>query len=181
MKIVLFSRLKSIDRYESTEFKAGGYKWKLVVFPNGNKMHNVDDHISLYLEMCGDKGIDPMCIVTVDYKFFLLNRHWKNYLVLKDANKEMKKYCIYQTIVGGLADFDRFIPLEDFSDAFNGYLVEDTCEFGAEVFISIRKRKGARELREYVNLNTFAYKHVRMVPIFSKLYDGFTEKKQVKC
>ncbi|KAK9910170.1 hypothetical protein M0R45_034143 [Rubus argutus] len=84
--------------------------------------------------MCGEKAIDAGCIVTVDYKFFLLRRqHQKNCVVLEDANKEVKKYCIYQTIIGGLVGFDRFIPLEDFSDASNGYLIDDMCKFGAEI------------------------------------------------
>ncbi|KAK9941670.1 hypothetical protein M0R45_007368 [Rubus argutus] len=180
MKIGLFSRLKSVDRYESTEFKAGGYKWKLVVFPNGNKKLGVDDHISLYLEMCGDKGIDPRHIVTINYKFFLLNRQRKNYLVVEHANKKAKKYCIHQTIIGGLAGFDRFIPLEDFSNASNGYLIDDTCEIGVEVYVSKMKREGAGQLRKFVNLKTVAYKHVWMVPNFSKLYAGFTQKNKSK-
>lgn len=31
--------------------------------------------------------------------------------------------------------FDQFIPLEAFNDASNGYLVDDTCVFVAEVLI----------------------------------------------
>ncbi|KAK9926233.1 hypothetical protein M0R45_023474 [Rubus argutus] len=116
------------------------------------------------------------CIVTIDYKFFLLNRHWKNYLVLEDANKEVKKYRVYKTIIGGLAGFDRFIPLEDFSDASNSYLVDDTCKFGAEVFVSKRRRKCAGDLHKYVNLNTVTYKYVWMIPNFSKLYAESAKK-----
>ncbi|KAM5568571.1 hypothetical protein ABKV19_016231 [Rosa sericea] len=170
MKIVSFSSLKSEDRYESGEFEIEGYKWKLVLFPSGNKKHNVNDHISLYLEMGGQKAIETGSIVTVDYKFFLLNRQKekKTYLVLEDANKKEKKYCFYRTIVGGLAGFDRFISIEDFTDAFNGYLIDDTCEFGADVFVSKSRRKGKGE-RVSMNLNTIMYKHTWKVTDFSKL------------
>ncbi|KAK9926992.1 hypothetical protein M0R45_024197 [Rubus argutus] len=120
--------------------------------------------------MCGDKGIDPKFFVIVDYKFFLLNGHEKNYLVFEDANKNMKKYCIFQTIIGGLAGFDQFIPLEDFSDASDGYLINDTCEFGVDLFVSKKKRRGATE--EFVCghiTNTVMYKYVWMIRNFSKL------------
>ncbi|KAL6190771.1 hypothetical protein ACLB2K_037165 [Fragaria x ananassa] len=170
MKIVSFSSLKSGDRYESAEFEIKGYKWKLVLFPSGNKKHNVKDNISLYLEMGGQKAIDSVSIVTVDYKFYLLNRQKekKTYLVLEDANKREKKYCFYRTIVGGLAGFDRFISLEDFTDASNGYLIDDTCEFGADVFVSKSRSKGKGELVS-MNLNTVMCKHTWKVTDFSKL------------
>ncbi|KAK9923464.1 hypothetical protein M0R45_031882 [Rubus argutus] len=81
-RVVLIS--KSENRYESEEFDVRGYKWKLVLFPTGNKKRNVTDHISLYLELGGQKPIAPKWIVTVDYKFFLLNRQKekKTYLIV---------------------------------------------------------------------------------------------------
>ncbi|KAK9215011.1 hypothetical protein WN944_007014 [Citrus x changshan-huyou] len=36
--------------------------------------------------------------------------------------------------------FDQFIPLEEFNDASNGYLVGDTCVFGAEVLVKERNK-----------------------------------------
>nr|XP_011464889.1 PREDICTED: ubiquitin carboxyl-terminal hydrolase 12-like [Fragaria vesca subsp. vesca] len=155
LKIMSFSSLKSEDRFESGYFEAGGYSWKLVLFPNGNKKRNVTDHISLYLEMAGEKPISTGLVVTVDYKLFLLNRQkeTKTYLVREDANKKEQKYCFYRTIVGGSAGFDRFISLEDFNNVCNGYLVDDQCEFGAEVFVS-EMRKGKGEMVA-MNLNTY--------------------------
>ncbi|XP_011033128.1 PREDICTED: TNF receptor-associated factor family protein DDB_G0272340-like [Populus euphratica] len=51
VKIELFSSLwkNAVETYESGVFEAGGYKWKLVLYPNGNKSNNVKDYISLYL------------------------------------------------------------------------------------------------------------------------------------
>ncbi|XP_061993354.1 uncharacterized protein LOC133711213 [Rosa rugosa] len=73
----LLTEYHGVDGYESKEFEAGGYIWKLVLYPNGNKKKNVEDHIS-------NKGM---------------------YLVLEG--------------------FDKLIPLEEFRDASNGYLVVD--------------------------------------------------------
>ncbi|KAH9687477.1 TRAF-like family protein [Citrus sinensis] len=36
--------------------------------------------------------------------------------------------------------FDQFIPLEEFNDASNGYLLGDTCVFGAEVLVKERNK-----------------------------------------
>lgn len=38
--------------------------------------------------------------------------------------------------------FDKFIPLETFNHASNGYLLEDCCVFGAEVFLMKSNGKG---------------------------------------
>ncbi|KAJ0092355.1 hypothetical protein Patl1_24775 [Pistacia atlantica] len=50
---------QSFEKYESAEFEAGGYKWKLVLHPNGNKSKNVEDHISLYLAMADATSLPP--------------------------------------------------------------------------------------------------------------------------
>ncbi|KAL6188405.1 hypothetical protein ACLB2K_039798 [Fragaria x ananassa] len=38
--------------------------------------------------------------------------------------------------------FDKLIPLEEFIDVSNGFLVDDTCVFGAEVFVCKERRTG---------------------------------------
>ncbi|XP_050380056.1 uncharacterized protein LOC126797475 [Argentina anserina] len=155
-----------MEKYESGEFEAGGYKWKLVLFPNGNKNHDVKDHISIYLEMGGKKAVKPGRSVTIDYKLFLLNQRKESYLVRENSNEE-KKYCIYRTIVGGLAGFDRFIPLKEFSDASNGYLIDDTCEFGAEVKVS--ETNLVKGECWFSIVNPVTYKYVWKITNFSAL------------
>lgn len=154
MKIRSFSLLKqSVDRYDSREFEAGGYKWKLVLFPNGNKSstkYNTEsDYISLYLEMAGEKPIEPGWEVTVDFKFFLLSHTRNIYCVVEEDNKKEKKHhCFYRTIVGGLAGFDRFVALKVFSNVSNGYLnADDSCVIGADVFVSKKRSKVVNEER----------------------------------
>ncbi|KAH9687492.1 TRAF-like family protein [Citrus sinensis] len=74
--------------------------------------------------------------------------------------------------------FDQFIPLKAFNDASNGYLVEDTCVFGAEVFVKERNIvKG-----ECLSMEKYAYssKYVWKVENFSKLDKGRQES-QVFC
>uniref|UniRef100_A0A6N2M1M2 MATH domain-containing protein n=1 Tax=Salix viminalis TaxID=40686 RepID=A0A6N2M1M2_SALVM len=57
-KIDSFSVLSEMvdNSYESREFEASGYNWKLVLYPNGDKSRNGDGYISLYLVMADTTG-----------------------------------------------------------------------------------------------------------------------------
>ncbi|XP_034227465.1 ubiquitin carboxyl-terminal hydrolase 13-like [Prunus dulcis] len=152
MKIQSFSSLNKnyVDSIESGEFEAGGHKWKLRLYPNGNLKKNVVDHISLYL-----------------FQIVLLDQNNGTYLVLEDANKKVE--CFHGKMP--CSDFDQFIPLESFVEASNGYLIDDTCVFGAEVFASEGRIIGKGECISMIN-NPVMYKHVRKVDNFSKFYDS---------
>ncbi|KAH9753467.1 TRAF-like family protein [Citrus sinensis] len=107
------------EKYESGAFEAGGYKWQLVLYPNGNESKNVKDHISLYLAMAD--------------KF--------TYFRLGNAIGKERRFNGLKLEWG----FDQFIPLKAFNDASNGYLVEDTCVLGAEVENFSKLDKGRQE------------------------------------
>ncbi|CAN6676783.1 unnamed protein product [Malus baccata var. baccata] len=62
LKLESFSMLKEL---------AGGYKWKLVVFPYGNKKKNVEHHISINLEMARTDSLQPDWEVYVDFRVFV--------------------------------------------------------------------------------------------------------------
>ncbi|KAI5349116.1 hypothetical protein L3X38_002003 [Prunus dulcis] len=47
--------------------------------------------------------------------------------------------------------FERVIPLKEFADASNGYLVDDTCVFGEEVFVCKERRAGKAECLPRIN------------------------------
>ena len=69
--------------------------------------------------------------------------------------------------------FDQFISHKAFNEASNGYLVEDTCVFGAEVFVKERNiGKG-----ECLSMEKFTYssKYVWKVENFSKLDTRYEE------
>ncbi|CAL8079474.1 unnamed protein product [Prunus armeniaca] len=175
LKVESFSSLErhSAGRYESGQFDAGGYKWKLVVYPNGYKQKNVDDHISVYLEMAGADSLQTGWEVFVDFRLFLLDQNKGIYLVLQDAN--LKKMCLHVAMLE--VGFDRVIPLKAFADASNGYLIDDTCVFGAEVFVCKERRAGKAECLPRINNavivseenNDFMNKHVWKIEEFSKL------------
>ncbi|XP_061989810.1 ubiquitin C-terminal hydrolase 12-like isoform X2 [Rosa rugosa] len=171
LKVDSFSFMteNSVEGYEAEEFAAGGHKWKLVIYPNGNKKRNVEGHVSLYLEMAGEYSLQGDWEIYVDFRLFLLDQKRGKYLVLEDAFA--KENCFHREMLR-LPGFDRLMPLEEFTNASNGYVVDDTCVFGAEVFVCKERTKGKRE-RLLTTNNAVMYKQVWKVENFSKLDDPF--------
>ncbi|XP_070666967.1 ubiquitin C-terminal hydrolase 12-like isoform X1 [Malus domestica] len=166
LKIRSFSVLTktSADEYESGEFEAGGYKWKLVLYPNGNKKKNVEDHISVYLEMVGADSLQTGYEVYVDFRFFLLDQNKGMFLVLQDANKKEKCFHAMMRHSG----FDKLITLASFTNPSNGYVIDDNCVIGAEVFVCKERRAGKGESISKIK-DAVKSKHVWKVENVSKL------------
>ncbi|XP_052296523.1 MATH domain and coiled-coil domain-containing protein At2g42480-like isoform X2 [Citrus sinensis] len=173
LKIEVFSSLveNEGEKYESLEFDAGGYKWKLVVYPNGNKNENVKDHISVYLAMVDTSSLGLGWEVYVIFRLFVLDQKKDEFLILQDAMGKQRRFHGLKLEWG----FDQFIPLEKFINASNGYLVGDTCVFGAEVFVKETK-KCTRECLSMTKLTSASIcKYVWKIENFSKLEAKFYE------
>ncbi|KAJ7980458.1 Ubiquitin carboxyl-terminal hydrolase 12 [Quillaja saponaria] len=168
VKIRSFSLLEkhSVEKYESGEFDAGGYKWKLVLYPNGNKRRKVENHISLYLALARSNrsGWD----VHATFRLFLLDQNRYNYFMVEDTSG--KRFHAKELEWG----FDKFISLKDFNGGSNGYVLDDNCVFGAEVFVSKEKRK---KRREYLTMmkDSIMKKDDWKIENFSKLDAEFYE------
>ncbi|KAH9753429.1 TRAF-like family protein [Citrus sinensis] len=167
LKIETFSSLveNNVENCESLEFDAGGYKWKLVVYPNGNKNKNVKDHISLYLAMVDTSSLGLGWEVYVIFRLFVLDQNKDEFLILQDAMGKERRFHVLKLEWG----FDQFIPLEEFNDASNGYLVGDTCVFGAEVLVKERNKCKGECLFLAKLTSASNYKHVWKIENFSKL------------
>ncbi|ESR46003.1 hypothetical protein CICLE_v10003602mg [Citrus x clementina] len=167
LKIHEFSSLveNELEIYESLEFDAGGHKWKLVVYPNGNENKNVNDHISLYLEMVDTSSLGFGWEVYAIFRLFVLDQNKDEFLILQDAMGKERRFHGLKLEWG----FDQFIPLEEFNDASNGYLVDDTCVFGAEVLVKERNKCKGECLSMTKLTSASIYKHVWKIENFSKL------------
>lgn len=128
-----FSRLqdrhhaKYRDHFSSTEFKAGGYRWVLTVYPNGNKKENGDGHLSLYVRMVDKLGFGSS--VSVALRFLIYDQIRDKYLTILDIRE--KRFQAIKNEWG----IPKVLPLSSFADCSNGYLVKDCCVFGAEVLV----------------------------------------------
>ncbi|GAB4838791.1 hypothetical protein Ancab_028333 [Ancistrocladus abbreviatus] len=123
----LVARMRSTERIESSEFTSGGYSWVMVIYLNGNTKDNGTGHVSFYLRLV-EKPIGRNS-VNASFKFFVLDKHRDTYVTIHDG-KERKFDAGH--IEWGIS---QALPITDFSDARNGLLVNDSCTFGAEVYV----------------------------------------------
>ncbi|XP_076897664.1 ubiquitin C-terminal hydrolase 12-like [Bidens hawaiensis] len=149
---------QNVERYESNEFEAAGYKWKLVIHPNGDKSKNVGEFLSAYVAMADSNSLPPGWEVYATCRIFLLDQNNDNYIILEGI-----RFHRLRTEWG----FDKFISLKEFGDSKNGYLVGDNCVFGAEVFVSKETSKGKTESLSMVK-DAVSYKHALKIDL-SKL------------
>jgi hypothetical protein len=65
--------------------------------------------------------------------------------------------------------FDQFIQLSTFNDSRYGFLLEDTCVLGAEVFVRRERSRGKGEVLSMIKQPTAAFKHTWKIENFLKL------------
>ncbi|KAJ0510851.1 putative ubiquitinyl hydrolase 1 [Helianthus annuus] len=166
LNIQQFSSLTkhNVERYESNEFEAGGYKWKLVIHPNGNKSKKVGEFMSVYLAMADTTSLAPGWEVYGAFKIFLLDQNNDTYLKLEDERINGRRFHRLRTEWG----FDQFISLEEFGDSNNGYLLGDNCVFGAEVYVHKERSKGKTESLSMVK-DAVIYKRTWRISNYTKV------------
>ncbi|KAE8721254.1 dnaJ protein-like protein 2-like [Hibiscus syriacus] len=134
-KIEGFSLLSDtkVEKIESGIFEAGGYKWRMVLYPNGNAKSNGKDFISLYLAIEETKSLPQRWEVNAEFKLFVFDQKENNYLTVQDSgDKRIKRFHEMKTEWG----FSKLISLETLKNTSNyGYLCNGSCEFGAEIFV----------------------------------------------
>ncbi|XWS64110.1 hypothetical protein CRYUN_Cryun06bG0158800 [Craigia yunnanensis] len=131
LKIESFSSLVRIlqkiklHNYESKEFKASGYNWKLLLYPVGDEKRNGSGHISLYLKIMNPPrwGIGALLI------FFIYDQLKDKYLSIQDM--EVRRFTDTENEWG----LSQLVSLNCFRNDSNGYLIKDSCVFGVEVFV----------------------------------------------
>ncbi|XP_059653042.1 uncharacterized protein LOC132300106 isoform X2 [Cornus florida] len=83
-KIESFSvLLGALEKYESKVFKAGGYEWKLSLYPGGNKNRDVKDHVSLYLQLANTTKIRGDWEANVKFTLFVFDHICDKYLAIE--------------------------------------------------------------------------------------------------
>ncbi|KAK9265675.1 hypothetical protein L1049_012563 [Liquidambar formosana] len=131
---------RRVERYESGCFEAGGYKWRLSLYPNGDQKRDGNGHLSLYLVLAETDTFPVGLEVFVNFKLFVYDQIRDRYLTVQDADGKVRRFHKTKPEYG----FSRLISLTAFHNASNGYLVEDSCVFGAEVFVIKNKSKAER-------------------------------------
>ncbi|CAK8544315.1 unnamed protein product [Lathyrus sativus] len=137
-KIQSFSLLSkaSIEKCVSEEFEAGGYKWSLSIYPTGNTKGNGQGHVSIYLMLMDTTSLPNDWEINAIINFSAYNFNDDEYVTTHDAT--VRRFHVMKTEWG----ISKFINLETFLNPSNGYLNDDDCVFGAEVFIVKTTNKG---------------------------------------
>ncbi|XP_055960093.1 uncharacterized protein LOC126661589 [Mercurialis annua] len=163
-KIQNFSLLSDAkaECFQSADFEVGGYKcvvclaqgpilewgislnvenrkkWNLSLYPRGNKKKNGDGYISLYLLLSESNRLTFNQEIIVNFKLFVYDYICDNYWTVQDADEKVRRFHGSKKEWG----FDKLVSVTDFKDESNGYLVDDCCIFGAEIFVIENANKG---------------------------------------
>ncbi|EYU40999.1 hypothetical protein ABFS82_07G096600 [Erythranthe guttata] len=149
-----------IDKYETNDFLAGEHKWKLIIYPNGEDKEKDCDYISIYLAMGDTSSMPANWEVNAVFSIFLYNQIHDNYLYSLGITRRFLG-------VKPQWGFSKFISKKFLTDSSNGYLVNDSCVFGAEVYV-VKKEAFTTECLSLKNFE-IPYKRDWKIPNFSKL------------
>nr|GMC52140.1 MATH domain and coiled-coil domain-containing protein At3g58400-like [Ipomoea batatas] len=135
MRIDSFSKLTTmlleggLQYFKSKAFDASGYKWNFLVYPNGDEKTDSIGHISVSVCIEDTAALPKSWAKYADLKFFIYDQVRKKYSIFQASN--LPDFHSLKTEFG----ISKLISRAVFDDAANGYLVNDKCVFGVEVFL----------------------------------------------
>ncbi|KAL0856229.1 hypothetical protein Bca101_061382 [Brassica carinata] len=163
------------EPYESSVFEASGYKWRLILYVTGNKNDGGNNHVSLYVRIEETESLPTGWEVDVDLKLFVYNARQRQYLtvtvqlILWVADDTVKRYNQGNREWG----YAELIPLSTFHNPSQGYIVQDTCSFGAEIFIvkPVEQQERVTFVSNPPN-NVFTWRLLRFSTLQNKFYNS---------
>ncbi|GMH16675.1 hypothetical protein Nepgr_018516 [Nepenthes gracilis] len=114
-------------KIESSEFNSGGQSWVLEIYPDGNAKDGGSGNISLYLRLVNKPAGGGS--VNVSFKFFIFDKVREKYITIQDARE--RRFDAAHLEWG----ISQALPIAAFKDEKNGLLINDSCTFGAEVYV----------------------------------------------
>ncbi|XP_058740730.1 MATH domain and coiled-coil domain-containing protein At3g58250-like [Vicia villosa] len=124
-KVENFSRLKT-NEVRSKPFILGGYPWRILLFPKGN---NDAKHLSIYLEAVKTANMSEGWQREVKLKLVVFNQVDEKMTIIKESKNEFN--ASQENDLG----FKSFMTLSELHDPDKGFIVNDTCIIGTQVFI----------------------------------------------
>ncbi|XP_024541324.1 ubiquitin carboxyl-terminal hydrolase 13 isoform X2 [Selaginella moellendorffii] len=120
-----FSKI-TIKKYYSDPFVIGGYKWRILVFTQGNNV----DCLSMYLDVADSASLSYGWSRFAQFNLAVINQFDPKLSIRKDTQHH---FNAKESDWG----FTSFMPLHDLYDPGRGYLVNDTLILEADV--NVRK------------------------------------------
>ncbi|KAG6501596.1 uncharacterized protein LOC121995332 [Zingiber officinale] len=115
---------KSKDKLISGAFAAGGYNWRIWLYPN---LATFKDSLGVFLTMDNAASLSSKTSVYVDFSLCLLDQHNGNH------RKLTVKYLFSSKSVGW--GFSKFLSWKEAQDPSRGFLCNDTCIVEASVVV----------------------------------------------
>ncbi|XP_059315410.1 uncharacterized protein LOC132066022 [Lycium ferocissimum] len=148
----------------------------LVFHPNGNKNKNkAGNYVSVYLMMAEATSLAPagwevhaafrlsICLIKTTKVTWRKNQVFL--ITTTDTSSEKGRRFHAMKVEWG---FDRFMSQEAFNNPENGYVVDDKCVLGAEVYVCQEKIRGRGDCLSMVK-DPISYKHTWKIEKFSAL------------
>ncbi|KAK8999162.1 hypothetical protein V6N11_070339 [Hibiscus sabdariffa] len=135
-RIQNFSSFKKDQRLYSEHFSVDGNKWRILIFPKGNK---VVDHLSIYLNVADSATLPSGWTRFAQVGFAVIDQIDRTKSIIKVTTHE---FNAKESDWG----FTSFLALSELYDPKRGYLVNDACLVDA--YISTDRTEGliSREL-----------------------------------
>ncbi|KAK2377726.1 ubiquitin carboxyl-terminal hydrolase [Trifolium repens] len=126
-----FSQKKLIKKKLSSDiFEFGGYKWRILIFPNGNNV----DFLSVYLEVADSYSLPYDWSRYAKFSFTVVNQMRYNLSKTKDTqyhfNERDRDW-----------GFTSFIPFSELFDPSRGYLVKNSLVVEVEVTCNVGEKE----------------------------------------
>ncbi|XP_058742654.1 MATH domain and coiled-coil domain-containing protein At3g58340-like [Vicia villosa] len=126
-KVENFSFLEAEVYSES--FVRCGYQWRISLFPRGNKLIKEDDNLSIYLEALQTSNMSEGWNRDVIFRLSVFNQLNTNMTITKESSNE---FNASEDSLG----FESFMTFAELHDPKRGFIVNDACIVGGEVFVS---------------------------------------------
>ncbi|WJX79654.1 hypothetical protein P8452_62758 [Trifolium repens] len=132
-KIENFSRFIIGQEIYSEPFVLGGYPWRIRLFPSGDDIDN--DYLPVYLEavQMQTNNANMSNGWSRDVKFNLVVFNQLDSYMNITSTDEQKNYRFDASVT--FWGFNSFMSLDELYDPNKGYIVNDVCIVGAEVFV----------------------------------------------
>ncbi|GAU17578.1 hypothetical protein TSUD_341220 [Trifolium subterraneum] len=127
-KIENFSRLNA-EKICSEPFILCGYPWRILMFPKGYKKRGAVNHLSIYLEAVKTANMSEGWSRHVKIKLLVFNQLNSNRTITKE-----NPHSYFSTKEGSWG-FLYLMELTEFHDPEKGFIVNDACIVGAEVYV----------------------------------------------
>ncbi|KAL6184138.1 hypothetical protein ACLB2K_045542 [Fragaria x ananassa] len=122
-RINSFSKLYTFKHY-SEIFSIGDFKWRILMYPKGNK----EDHLPVYLDISSTTAFPLGWSKYAKFSLTLVNQLWRRKSITKEIH-------VFKDCEMDYCGFKSLVPLSQFYDYGNGYIVNDVCIIEAKVAV----------------------------------------------